>query len=171
MNLKLVLAEAEQAEAAGFTAAAEKLRTTAERARKMAIAYEHYRIVTEEIVQAFNKKLKEKTSRPATEADARKLANQTAHYHATIISDQLTFQAVEKYPGLPPADVLGKLSEAKARQCFDSYEVAEINPVATQIKLPDPLLFGRIEGCPDRFFIAEWGTDVSITDLLKKNEG
>ena len=60
------------------------------------------------------------------------------------------------------------MSEAKARGIFDTFEVAQIDSV---VEYKDPIVFGRIEGCGDRFFVAEWADDVSITDLIGDHEG
>jgi len=37
--------------------------------------------------------------------------------------------------------------------------------------VPDPILLGRITGCENRYFIAQWDDDVKIEDILKENEG
>ena len=160
-----LLERAAEAEAAGFTAAAETLRTKADRMSRLHRAY-HYRFVSQEVFDKFNQKLKDKTSRPATAADAKKIANGTAYYTATILHDQLTLVALEKYPALPPAEALKATTAARETGIFHRFEVAEVNPVGTEIKLPDPIVFGLVDGCTDRFFVCEWGSDVSIKDLL-----
>jgi hypothetical protein len=30
----------------------------------------------------------------------------------------------------------------------------------------DPIIFGKIDGCTDRFFIAQWDDDVKIEDIV-----
>jgi len=133
----------------GFKTASTKLKTLSEKKRKLAIAYEFYRVVTEEKVADFQSKLRKKTAN----WDGRQ------GYH------KLDFVPVESYENVPTPDVLAEMEVAQGRKCFDSYEVAYIKQVE------DPLLFGRIKGCPDRFFIAQWDNDVSIDDILKPNEG
>lgn len=169
MNVTALLEQAKEAREAGFVAAATDLERKAERARKLVIAYEHYRYVKQETVDAFNAKLKAQTSRPATAAERDQFYR--SGYSVRSIHDKLVLHTMELYPGLPPTDVLAKVKEAKGRDCFDKFEVAEIQPEATHVKLPDPIVFGLIDGCTDRFYIAEWGSDVSITDLLQANEG
>lgn len=131
----------------GLTAIAKNLDAVKVRARKMLIAYECYRYLTPEKIQAFQRMLIEE-SRPLP------------------YNKQLSFTKLADYTKIPPEDVLVKLEEAIDRQCFDSYEVAHI----VQVK-KDPLLLGLIEGCKDKFFIAQWDTDIKIADLLKDNEG
>lgn len=135
----------------GFKVASSKVKELSIKKRKMAIAYEHYRFVRPEKITAFNDKLM-KESRRGMEYKT------------------LAFTPVEQYEEVPPADVLDKLEVAqalKAGDCavFDSFEVAHI------VNVKDPILFGRIKGCSDRFFIAQWDDDVKIEDILKPNEG
>ncbi len=177
LNIGALETQAAEAEAAGFIAAATELRTKALRAKKLAIAYEHYRFVDEGSFQKFNATLKQKTTRPASEVDRQKLIDMQIPHNparwngATTLHDELVLVAMEAYKGLPPSDVFEKVKEARGRQCFDRFEVAEIQPVATLVKLPDPIVFGLVDGCTDRFYVCEWGTDVSITDLLKEGQG
>lgn len=70
-------------------------------------------------------------------------------------------ERVEDYEGLPPAPVIKTFKEHKARKVFDYFTIASVNSV------PDPLLLGRIDGDDDnRWFIANWGTDVCLDDLI-----
>lgn len=77
----------------------------------------------------------------------------------------LAFIPLEKYEKIPPEGVLKELEQAIGVGCFDRFEVAEIK------RVPDPLLLGIVDGCPDRFFIGQWDDDVKISDILKDNEG
>lgn len=129
----------------GFKAASTKVKELSVRQRKMAIAYEHYRFVCQEKIDAFNAKLRK--------------AGSNAGYQT------LSFTPVEQYPDVPPVHVLDSLDLAQSRRCFDAFEIAHI------IDVKDPILFGRINGCPDRFFIGQWDDDVKIEDILKPNEG
>lgn len=138
----------------GFKVAGEKVKRLSEKKRKLAIAYEHYRFVRQEKIDEFNKKLAKETRHKGTSG-----------YDAW---QELSFTPVEKYGEVPPAEVLEALEAAHDRNCFDSYEVAHI---VTQVKLPDPILFGRINECTDRFFIAQWDDDVKIEDILSSKEG
>lgn len=151
MDEKVVVAEAVKAptidrlEKLGFKAAAVKNKETKVRARKMMIAYEHYRYVRQEKIDAFNKKL----------------LSQGTHYEYKT----LAFTPVEKYSETPPDSVLDAMQVAVERNCFDAFEVAHI------VNVKDPILFGRVSGCPDRFYIGQWDLDVCIEDILKENEG
>lgn len=131
----------------GFTKASDKIKKLSEKKRKLAVAYEHYRFVRQEKIGLFQEKLYKESSRDASGYKS------------------LSFTPIEQYEEVPPQNVLVSLEGAINKRCFDSYEVAHI------IRVKDPILFGRIEGCPDRFFIDQWDLDVSIDDILAENEG
>jgi uncharacterized protein (DUF433 family) len=175
MNTTMLLEQAKQAREAGFTAAAENLTKQAELARKLAIAYEHYRYVTREQIRAFVEALHARTVRRPTMDEALKqggpLFRADLLPYASNVYDTLVFDRMEAYPGLPPADVLAAVKAAQERKIFDAFEVAHVQPVATRIVYPDPIVFGLVEGCGDRFFIAEWGEDVKLADLIGSHEG
>lgn len=132
----------------GFTHAG----TTIEKAKdikdRLGIAYKHFRHVPQEKINEFNARLKEKTI-------------QSNGYRKTW--KELSFTPIDKYDKVPPESALMAIESAQKRKCFDSFEVAEIRNVE------DPIIFGRIKGCPDRFFIAQWDVDVTIDDLLRKD--
>lgn len=131
----------------GFKKASAEVKELSMRKRKMALAYELYRFVRPEKITDFRNKLYKET-------------------HKTNGSYQtLEFQPIEDYKNVPPGYVLDALEKATEHKCFDNFEVAYIREVA------DPLLFGRIDGCPDMFFLAQWDTDVKIEDILAPNEG
>ena len=65
---------------------------------------------------------------------------------------------LDEYTGIPPEFVLKKIEEH--RVSFDTLVIAEVNSVK------DPLLLGRINGCSDRYFIAQWGEDVKLDDII-----
>lgn len=134
-------------ETLGFTAAAAKIKELKEKSRKMAIAYQHFRFVRPEKIAAFQKKLYEKTQ------------NDTEGYKT------LGFTPVSEYEKTPPDDVLVSLESAMDKKCFDSFEVAHIK------RMKDPIIFGKIKGCADSFYIAQWDNDVSIEEILGPNEG
>lgn len=80
---------------------------------------------------------------------------------------QLSFCRIENYDrDVPPQEVLEKIEAAKAVGCFDYFEIAFVEEVKK-----DPIVFGRIEGCQDRFFIAQWDDDVSIEQIIMASEG
>lgn len=67
---------------------------------------------------------------------------------------------VEEYEGIPPKEVLNKLRVHKDRLLFDYFTIASVE------NIKDPLLFGRITNSTDRYFIAHWGEDVLLDDLI-----
>lgn len=144
--------KAELLEKLGFKTLASELTRLKARKRKLALAYELYRFVRQEQVDKFNAELKKKTGENLGDAWSQSY-------------QMLAFTPIESYDKVPPDSVLTSLGTAIEHKCFDNFEVAYIKNVK------DPLLFGRVEGCSDRFFIDQWGDDVKITDLLKDNEG
>jgi hypothetical protein len=151
-------------EKAGFTQAAQMLAMVQNKQRRLLLAYEFYRYVTPEHIEAFQIKLMAagiEVENPGT--------SNVYHRYA-----QLVFTPIEAYTGqgnkqgLPPQEVIDAVIAANDRAIFDSLEVAY---VATVREYKDPIIFGRIDGCGDRFYICQWGDDVAITDLLLSNEG
>ena len=141
---------ASRLERLGFKTAGAKVKELSAKQRKMAMAYECYRFVRPEKINAFNEKLRKKGSASGYQT--------------------LAFTPIEQYEEVPPTHVLDKLEKAQALKCgdlqvFDTFEVAHI------VNVKDPILFARIKGCPDRFFIDQWNDDVRIEDILKPNEG
>lgn len=130
----------------GFTSAATNLLNLELKKRKLALAYEHFRFVRQEKIDAFNSKLMRKSMGLGS-------------YQV------LAFTPIELYAEIPPDHVLENLKKAKEIGCFDSFQVAHIHEVK------DPILFGRIKECSDRFFIDQWDDDVKIEDILMPNEG
>lgn len=135
----------------GFKTAANALKADREMHRKLKIAFEFYRVVKPADVEKFNKELFERTKNPLD-----------------FTHQVLSFTPVEHYSGVPPQEVLDKVREAKERNCFDNFEVAHIETVQ---KIPDPIIFGRINGSDLRFAIAQWDDDVKVEDLIGKEEG
>lgn len=79
---------------------------------------------------------------------------------------QLSFCRLEHYDrDVPPQEVLEKIEAAKNSGCFDYFEIAFVQEVKK-----DPIVFGRIEDCSDRFFIAQWDDDVSIEQIIMASE-
>lgn len=132
---------------------------------KLTIAYEHYRVVTQAKVDEFNIELRKKTEKAAEDSSA---FSSIFTARPVVTYDQLVFVELGKYSQVPPDHVLDALEVARERGCFDSFEVGVLETVEVR---PDPILFGRISGSPDRFFIDQWDDDVKIQDILKDNEG
>lgn len=72
---------------------------------------------------------------------------------------------LESYDKFPPQEVLDKLDVAKGLDLFDSFVIAVIE--RQQIRVPDPLLLGIINGSTDRYVIAQWDYDIDLEELLK----
>lgn len=142
----------------GFEKAAGELEKKVELKRKMIIAYENYRFVTPEIFKRFNDELRERTIKRT----GKKGVNQYDHY------DKLVFKKVAEYKDAPPAEVLTEMRKAKAMGCFDTFEIGKIEAT---VEYKDPIVFGVINGCDDRFYIAQWDNDVKIEQILKEMEG
>jgi len=137
----------------GFTKVANDLKKAKEFERKCTIAYEHFaRRVSREQINDFNKKLMDSTMK---------------EYNYQRIYDKLIFTDISDYPKIPPVSVLSALRDAQKLDVFDYFEVGHIQS-CTEKK--DPILFGCINGCPDRFFIGQWDNDVKIEDLLSAEE-
>lgn len=67
---------------------------------------------------------------------------------------------VKDYDALPPDHALAALKCAQAKEIFDEFVIASVN------KVKDPLLLGKIAGSEDRYFIAQWGEDVALDDVI-----
>ena len=142
----------------GFTQASKDLKVKEELKRKMTIAYEHFRYVRPEKIIVFNEKLKQETIK----REGKKGANLYENY------DKLAFTPIAQYGTIPPTEVLEKIEQAQKIGCFDEFEIAKIESVK---EYKDPIVFGKITGCSDLFFIAQWDNDVKIEDILMPNEG
>ena len=137
----------------GLDKASKDMENLQEFDRKCAIAYEKFRYVTQQKIDEFQQRIRAKTEKKTDWG---------------FTYDTLKFTDLKQYPEVPPESVLDLLESAKKENCFDSFEVAKIESVQERV---DPILFGRIKGCPDRFFIGQWDNDVKIEDILKDNEG
>ena len=138
----------EELKALGFTKAALEIDKTKEFNRKLSEAYLHYKIVRSEHIEAFNEKLKTRTYRDSV-------------YYVEY--EKLVEIDIAEYGAVPPAPVLDKLKEAKKHNCFDYFTIAKIESVK---EYKDPILFGRIEGCSDRFFLTDWDNDIKLSELI-----
>lgn len=142
----------------GFEVASAELDKKLEMKRKMTLAYEHFRFVTPVIFDRFNKALKERTMK----REGKKGVDLYENY------DKLVFVPVAKYAAAPPTDVLEKMQTAVKVGCFDRFEIGKVESVR---EYKDPIVFGVIEGCDDRFFVGQWDDDVKIEDILMGHEG
>lgn len=148
--------------------AAENFEKQYQTARKVAIAKEHFRFVTEKNLDDFNAKLRAESRRVKTVRMSSNREVETTTYKALLIED------LKDYSGIPPKEVIEKVKQAKALKCFDKFEVASIvekQHQRTIEKVPDPIIFGRVHESDLRFYIAQWDNDVRIEDILEPMEG
>lgn len=137
----------------GLETAAKELSAKKLLKKKLTVAYENYRFVTPDVVSRFNSEVGKRTRK---------------EFKDRYTYDHLVFIPLRSYRQVPPKDVLEAIRTAKERGCFDYFEVAKIESVEVR---KDPIVFGCIEGCSDRFAVAQWDNDVRIEDMLKENEG
>ena len=128
----------------GLTSAAQNV----DAAAKMKFAYKNYLFITSEKIIAFNAKLRKDSSE----------INGFVETYKSLI-----FIPLEKYIEVPPSFVLDALEKARNDNCFDTFEIAKIDWIR---EVKDPIVFGRIKSCDDRFFISQWDDDVNIEDIL-----
>jgi len=69
-------------------------------------------------------------------------------------------ERIENYNKVPPNNVLNILKMHQDRALFDYFTIASVSAIH------DPLLLGRINNYEDRFFIAQWGEDISLDDII-----
>lgn len=123
---------------------------------KLAQATEHYPWLTQEQVSNYRKKLRWSTERRVD--------------RWTFKHEDLKFESLGDYSGLPPMEVLTKVQEAKARSIFDSYQVISVTTVTVDtrpIQFLDPIVVASIMGDPRLFVIAQWGDDVKYEDIVR----
>ena len=142
----------------GLTAVATELKQELSIRQKLTIAYEHFRYLTPEKVAAFDAKLLAETR----QEEGVNQWGQIYSYKRTKLTP------LKDYRKVPPDSVLDALESAQGRGCFDTFEVMTIE---SHKVVPDPILFGRVTGCADLFFISQWDEDVKIEDILKDHEG
>lgn len=149
----------------GMMAAAGVVEKKMELSRKLHLAYQHFQFIPQEAIAEFNKKLREKTECIVDRKTKQVVKKINPQVYQDVHFDTLTFTPLQNYVAVPPAEVLGKLKDAVRVGCFDTYEVAKIESV---VEVVDPIIFGKINGCTDLFFIGEWDTDVKFEDLMKE---
>jgi len=118
-------------------------------ARRLTMAYDQYTYISKETVNKFNGILRKDTL--CEDKKAREFK-------------QLVFMPIEKYGQVPPDHVLTAMGRAVEQGIFDRFVVAKIQWIK---EIKDPIVFGRIDGCSDYFYIAQWDDDVRIEDILK----
>lgn len=160
----------------GLTNAANKIDKGRTLKKKLAVAYEHYRFVEPQVFKRFEEQLRAKTQKvlePCPKCKNNVVAKLGCGYcqgtgARRMTHDTLAFVPLEVYPEVPPMDCLLELQKAKKLEVFDRFEVAKVETVEVR---PDPIIFGLINDCADKFFITQWDDDVKIEDILNQNEG
>lgn len=150
--------ESNQLEKLGFKKIASELKEKEDMKRKITIAYEHFRYVKQEKIDSYNEKLKKQTEK--------REGKQGVNLY--LVYDKLSFTPIADFRQIPPQETLDKVEKAQEIGCFDTFEVCKIESTR---EYKDPIIFGRIKGCPDRFFVAQWDDDVKIEDILSETEG
>lgn len=137
-------------EAAGLNKVVSRIKSVRLLHQKLDIAYKNYQLIaTDEIISEFNEKLKKETLKEDKYSYSYK---------------HLLFTPLEEYQKVPPDFVLERIIKAKQLECFDSFEVCTIG---WHKEIKDPIVFGIIKGCSDKFFISQWDDDITITELLE----
>lgn len=154
----------EELQSLGFDKAAKGLDVKTKTRRKLMLAYENYKVLTPEALEIFQEELKKKSME--IYRDGKRVANIDKSRMQTLKYDRVRMRSLSEYPEVPPVDVLEKLKEAKRTEVFDTFEVADVESVEVR---EDPIIFGRINGCPDRFFIAQWDNDLKFEDMVKES--
>lgn len=120
----------------GLNAISEKLLRKKAGKDMLVKAVSDYRYATKEDLDDFNKEMKK-------------------------FNRELVVVEMKNYDKLPPDDVLEELQKARGKACFNTFHIAYIQ------KVKDPILFGKIDGFNELFFfIAQWGDDVKIEDII-----
>jgi hypothetical protein len=165
MNAKV---DTELLQKMGFKRASSELARKQELKRKMMIAYENFKFVTPKIFNRFQIALR-KQSEVIKQGDGSwKKGKIDPRRYQDVKYDKLVFKKVSEFDACPPQEALEEMNRAVEMGCFDEFEVAKIEAVTER---KDPIIFGIIRGCPDKFFITQWDNDVKIEDILQGMEG
>lgn len=177
-----LIENAAKLEAAGFISAAKEVLVKAEQMEKMArlSQFNYIEVTHDNICKFLNKKLalyeiangRKSVEQPVTCDYSKGFActlKVVGSYYTTpdytrAVTELLWKELhIEDYAGIPPIDIVDKLAIHKARNIFDEFTVASLKFTK---KIVDPIIFGRINNDPRRFFIAQWGEDIHIEDLM-----
>lgn len=134
----------EKLSAAGFYQAAEKLKRQRQALTKGTSTYEKAKVAFSNCVYI--------TEKQVSRFDFY-LRSQNKLRKSTPISE---------FRDIPPQDVVDAVQRAQGLKCFDYFTVM------TVVNDPDPIIFGHIQGVGEWFYIAQWGDDVNIFDILEK---
>ncbi len=126
--------------------------------REMGISAAGYKRINRAELDAFQKELAEISD---STSKRRLLETPLSRYVGQNTERTEGATVAEADLGVPPQEVLEKLKIARDAKLFDDYAVLHIQYV------PDPILCGLIKESNDLYFIAEWGDDVKLTDIVK----
>ena len=132
---------------AGFDSASKSI-SKIDRGKK---AYEKYGVITQEQLDRFADKVKEQS-----------MIETKSHYNYK----RLDLIPLSEYEEVPPEKCLDAIIDAKKTGLFDTFELARLQWVNEE-KVPDPIVFGCIDGITDKFFITQWDKDISIEEILE----
>lgn len=144
----------------GFEKAAGRVDKQLDLKRRLAVAYERFKVVPPEALDKFQSALRERTY-------IKKITDKYGSFDEEY--EILTLIPLKDYPEVPPMDCLLDLKKAKEMDVFTSFEVVRVEKYKTHQDLtpkPDPIIFGVIDGCVDRFFITQWDDDVSFEQIM-----
>lgn len=103
--------------------------------QKMHLAYQHFKYVRQEALDSYQAK------------------------ELTPHRKRFAYAALAEYPGVPPVEVLDAIESAQKVGCFDEITVMSVEDVK------DPIVWGKVNGCSDLFFIAQWDKDITLEQI------
>ena len=136
----------------GFDSLAQRVKQAADRSFKENMAaISGFKKITEEQFGAAGKRIRENS-------------NYALELALTPVKEYLGQDAdrgsTDTAVSLPPAEVLKTMASAKETGIFDSFAVIHVR------KAPDPIIVGQIRGSNDMWFVAEWGDDIRLSDIV-----
>ena len=169
---------------AGIDEAANLLENKIYLSKRMEVAYSHYKFIEPSILEKFCQQLKEKSykrdsckhcngSGKSTIGFLKKIKNCNCCKGDGWISERyekLILTDLKEYKDAPPMDCLLDLKRAKdmeyeGKKVFDRFEIGQIKEEIKANPKIDPVVFGIIDGCIDKFCITQWDDDVSFEQI------
>ena len=148
---------------------------------RMEAAYKSYNFIEPATFDKFNKELKERTLKAyqCTACNGSGIIAKLfivrhvcysclGNGYIELRFEKLVFIPLNEYEEIPPMDCLLDLKKAVSfsvneMRIFDSFEVGIIRE---EIQKPDPVVFGIIDGCVDKFCITQWDDDISFEEIM-----
>lgn len=179
---------AEMLKEAGLDAASKLVGDKILRVKRMTAAYDKYRFIEPATFDRFQAALKERTLKKDPckwchgSGKTKEFAWMKA-YEVTCIGchgdgwrtqryEKLVLTPLNEYTEIPPMDCLLDLQKAvqmevDGARVFDRFEVGTIKEIVEQNPKIDPVVFGIIDGCVDKFCITQWDDDVSFEQIME----